>query len=408
MPENTTLPNPVIAGSTPPVKEVPRAPKRDLGEYFGEKPAAPPPKAPEPVKEPAAAQEPPQEAPKPPAEAKTADPVPEAPKAEPEAKDDLDSLIESAAPKKPVAAQPVEDTPAAPKELRSAYEKLRTEHAKLKADAEKFHMEQNGNGDLKKAFEDLKSERDKLAERLAYAAYTESPDYENRFAKPTQESYASALELAGRLKNQLVERAGNAQDIQLLYNLYQTDISAASEKAEEMFGRAGDRILGKIEQFDQLEKQRIMAVEDWRKNATTRQTQQKLEMEKARANAMGIWKDQLDRERATRPDLYDFSADPKLSELSKRAEAFAEAAFLPDPTMPQEDVIRHQAKVRMLAGSAIPLMSKLHAANTEIEQLKTALAEYEGSKPKVKASGESSRAEKRKGLSAIEDYFRQD
>ena len=67
--------------------------------------------------------------------------------------------------------------------------------------------------------------------------------------------------------------------------------------------------------------------------------------------------------------------DPKLSDLHKRSEALAEAAFLPPPDSDPQQVIQHQAKVRMLAGAAIPLMAKLRAAQEEIAQLKATVSE---------------------------------
>ena len=361
----------------------------------------PPPTAPQPPEPPKTLQE----APEPPKAADTPPKPTESPTANPDAKaeaSDIDSLLDDVAPKKPAQAEPVQA--AAPKELRSAYEALKAEHAKLKAEIEKASSEK-GTSELQKAYEELKADRDTLAEKLAYAAYTESPEYESRFNKPTQEAFAHAIEVAGRIKNQLADRPGNSSDIQALYNLYQVDIAAATERAEEMFGKAGDRLLSKIEAFDQAEKARILAVEDWRKNAGTRKAQSEMEQQKARASLLETWKQSIEGERARRPELYDFSADPKLSDLHKRSEAFAEAAFIPPPDSDPQQVIQHQAKVRMLAGAAIPLMAKLRAAQDEIAQLKATVSEYDGSKPKVKPTGEGSVKEKKYGLSALDSYF---
>lgn len=409
MPKETTTPTlPPGATNAPPPPEPPRSPKRGLEEFIGETtkpnpeppPTSPPP--PEPPKTPQDAQEP----------TKAADTPPkptESPTANPDAKadaSDIDSLLDVVSPQKQAQVQTkAEHVPLTdPKELRSVYAELKKEHSNLKAEVERIKSGKELS-DMREAFEQLKADRDALAEKLAYAAYTESPEYENRFNKPTQEAFAHAIEVAGRIKNQLADRPGNSSDIQALYNLYQVDIAAATERAEEMFGKAGDRLLSKIEAFDQAEKARILAVEDWRKNAGTRKAQSEMEQQKARASLLETWKQSIEGERARRPELYDFSADPKLSDLHKRSEAFAEAAFLPPPDSDPQQVIQHQAKVRMLAGAAIPLMAKLRAAQEEIAQLKSTVSEYDGSKPKVKPTGEGSVKEKKYGLSALDSYF---
>lgn len=381
--------------------EKPRADKRGLDDYLAEttpRVEAPPaeraPKAPEP----------PEDAPEAPPQDKPADSPSGASEGNPdETEGDLDSLIESVVPKPKPSPSPEDTNTNTPKGLRTAYETLKKEHDKLKSDFEK--AKSGADEDLKKAFEELKAERDQLAEKLTYAAYTESPEYAEKFGRPAENAYADAIALVGRVKNAVTGTTGTAGDIQALYHLYSQDIAAATERAEELFGRAGDRIIAKIEQIDTAEKNRLMAVEDWRKNASARQTAHKLESDKHRKRILDVWQDQIRLERETRPDLFDNSKDPNLSSLQKRAEAFAELAFVPDNSMDEERLVRHQAKVRMLAAASIPLLSKLNTANKEIETLKAALAEYEGGKPKVKSTGEASKAEKKVGMAALSQYF---
>lgn len=349
------------------------------------------------------------EAPEPPKAADTPPKPTESPTANPDAKadaSDIDSLLDVVSPQKQAQVQTkAEHVPLTdPKELRSVYAELKKEHSNLKAEVERIKSGKELS-DMREAFEQLKADRDALAEKLAYAAYTESPEYENRFNKPTQEAFAHAIEVAGRIKNQLADRPGNSSDIQALYNLYQVDIAAATERAEEMFGKAGDRLLSKIEAFDQAEKARILAVEDWRKNAGTRKAQEEIENQRVASSRMEMWKQSYENEKSRRPELFDFSNDVKLSEIHKKSDAYAEAAFFYDPKSIDESAIKHMSSVRMLAGAAIPLMAKLRAAQEEIAQLKSTVSEYDGSKPKVKPTGEGSVKEKKYGLSALDSYF---
>lgn len=383
---------------TAPIKIATRADAKDVGSYFGEpepqKPTTTPPKAPEPPK-PEVKPEPPKQPTEPVAKVDPVKPVEPAKPAEP------DDLLESAAPRKPEkSTEPIQG---GPRELREAYAKEKSEVARLKAEVEKLSKE--GPKEIVESLQRLQTERDELAKKLAFHDYANSPEYEAKYVAPFKQTAASAYDIVKKLRHQIEERTGTEADVNELYYTFVRDPASAIEKAQESFGAASGLIMAKIETMVETNNKGQEAIQEWTKDSASRRALQQAEVEKRRTETVEIWKDQIERETATRPDIYNpGDDDPKIKDLYSRAQKFADAAFIPDASMTHEQMVRHQAKVRSMAAVLPVILAKNRALEDKLAKAEEALKEYEDGKPRIKSTGETQKAKKH-GLSALEDYF---
>lgn len=391
-PSPAPAPTKPAASSAPPAPEPPRAAKKPIDDYFsGGKKAEPP--APKPP-----VQKPPEQPEPTPEPEPTTQQTPEPPKPA-EVKDDPLSVdLESLTGRKPEAPAP---TDTGPKELRAAYEKLKTEHGSLAAKVKKLEALES----LKEDYERVQKERDDLAKRLEQANYLESPTYKKEWEEPFIERLEGLYKEAESMLVEDGTRVGSQADVNELYSLWK-DRTKALARARELFGPDSTLIIQKLNELKEFESKRDKAIGTWRETKAQRQQREMQESQQQKQMFAETWVNSIESERKSHPELYTFDGDEELGKLAKNGEAIADAAFMGVEGIEPVKMIQLQAIVRNRAAAFGPMARKALKLEARVKELEGQIKEFESSAPEVKGSKGESSGGKRKGFAALEDYMK--
>lgn len=296
------------------------------------------------------------------------------------------------------------------KEWRTKYESLQQELSKPKDDPEK-----------KTLAERLEAREKRLAEleqELRYSAYERSEEYKDKYEQPFLSAYTAARSKIASLKvrdGRAVDHDGNVvsegtwrqgapEDFDTLMRIQ--DDETAADYAEKVFGNKASIALFHRERAQELNRQRLTAIDDYRKKGSeheklTKETTQKQQAE-ITTQLQTFWKKHQSDPVEKFPHLFKpIDGDEKgNAELQKgfdmATRAFASLHRVNDPTIsPQEreSLIANHAAVFNWAMAGRRLAFKNSEMTKELTELKAKLKQYEDSEP----SGGITRKQKTEG-----------
>ena len=373
-------------GPTPP----PPKPERPLSEYFGEGDSPPKQDEPKPGPEPAESKN-----------QQKSEAVPDLPEIPAPKKGESETAQTGAAEEtrevpKPKPAQPgdvLSDIEQAsqsfqtPKALREAYTKLKEEHAVMKQSYEDM---------LKK----LEAKVAQLSDALKYADYSKSPEYEEKYVKPIKTRLENTIKLVKKLPVMSGERFGTPEDVEELYALWLRNPAQALSVAKERFDAAAQLVLDQVAGIAEANEAATSALEEFRKDMSEREA-------KRTARLHEIWSETIKTETEKRPDLFKFDEDAELAPIAKKYAEFADAAFLGNPELAPEELVRIQALVRTMAAAFGPIAHDRARLKQRVADLENELSNYKKSGPTA-SPGEAAaqrKKEKKVGLEALDEYL---
>lgn len=317
-----------------------------------------------------------------PVEPTPAPPVPAKapPKTEPAkpAEDLLSELSKpSPGPEKPEAPEaPASPTPTGG-QLRQKLEETLAENKRL----QERMVELEGGAESAKEADALKQKAQQLEERLRVVSYRDSDEYKTKHEKPIETAIAKAAKVAARLKLESGEGMGKPTHVAELHSLLARDDDAkAVERATELFGEAGARILDAVQDIVDAEQSAGEALQNWQKESVERSQREVAEVRKTIDTRLKQFRQNVSDFQEQRPELFEF--DDTQAEAFKKYSDIADAAFTGDGRRPEE-LIPVQALVRNMAAAFVPTRLQLQAAKARIAELETHVQQLSGASPQV-------------------------
>lgn len=284
-------------------------------------------------------------------------------------------------------------------ELRTAYDRLKKEHAALKAEAETLKKAQKPNAedpDKPKLLESLK-ERDarlkELQDEIKYLSYERSDEYKEKYQKPYEETASAATSRAIQLKvpNSETGVSRNLTDKEFWEIVRIGDDDAALSAAEALFGENSTRANFLIERRNEVisaYRRGEQAKEEYRKTSSERektelekrlQQQQTSQAERTKIN------EQFKTLNQAAIDKYKEWFQPEEGDevgnkLLAKGFEMADRAFSPNGMNPEKLVKLHSA-VRNKAAGFDRLAYKAKSLKSRVAELEKELEEYKTSDP---------------------------
>lgn len=327
------------------------------------------------------------EAPKPP---KTA-PEPPAPG------DDADNAPPPAETKPPTPPEPKIKA----KSLREAYDNMKAELAKVRAENEKIGkqpIDLKNHPEVVKLTEQLRKAEERAQEReeeLRYSNYERSEEYKTKWLQPYLDAYSEGQQFVQQLQVEGAEgqyRDGKAEDFDVAVAAYLRDPKEGIRTINDLFGDQAAGVLYHAKEVQKLLSARRRAEEDYRKNGAEREksrTEHQSNMAKQR-------REMYENEKNTAIDKYPqwfkpVEGDEDGNRLLERGREQADAAFgagkLRDPKtgewvqMSEEQMVKLHAAIHNRASAFPRAIHWLKQKDVRIKELETRLKEYEASEP---------------------------
>lgn len=321
-----------------------------------------------------------------------------------------------------------EPKPVKAAELRNAYENLKREHHKLKADLEKARTASQDETRVKQLQELLDNERKTRTEienELKMSAYERSQEFKDKFQRPYMDAYKMGRQKAASLKIQEIKndvdevvrpgRQGTEADFDLIMRI--DDDDTAAEKAAELFGPVkAQSVLYYRERVQELHNSSRSEIEDYRNKAATREKemteartrQEQEQAERIKANGETFRK-LVEEGIKAKPEYFTpAEGDNEAAEMVKRGQAVADSLFSginPKTGRPYtpDGLVKFHAFVRNAVAAHGHILHKLKAAEVKMAELESDLVEYKQS-GSSKDSGRAGDTRKGDGLPGEEEF----
>lgn len=276
------------------------------------------------------------------------------------------------------------------KEWRAKYESLEKELSKVKDDPEKKTLSERLEAREKRLAE--------LEQELRYSAYERSEEYKDKYEQPFLNAYTAARSKIASLKvrdgrtvdhdgNVVSEgtwRQGTPEDFDTLMRI--SDDETAADYAEKVFGNKASIALFHRERAQELNRQRLTAIDDYRKKGSEREKttleQQKEQQTKLQETINKVWETENKTAQEKYPQWFKpEEGDEKGNTLLENGFRLADLAFSGNGKLPPQEMAKLHSAIRNKAGGFDRLAYKLSLATKELKDLKAKLAEYEQSEP---------------------------
>lgn len=290
------------------------------------------------------------------------------------------------------AEQPLE-----PAALRKAYDETKGKVATLEKELADLKAKPAEDPEKKKLGETL-AERDKrlaaLEEEMRYTNYEKSQDYQDKYWKPFESAYNAGRQKAAALKAVNADtgetRQGAAEDFDTLMKI--TDDDAAADKAYELFGQKAPMVLWHREKVQDLNGQRVNALDTFRKEGTARDQQRAEQHSQSQKQLASQWEAETKGAVEKYPQWFKpVEGDAEDAKFLGRGMELADAAFnggvIRDAETGQfkklgaDELMKLHAAMRNKAGAFDALVHRLGKATKELKAAQTRLKEFEKSEP---------------------------
>lgn len=348
-----------------------------------------------------------------------APPAPKAPEKPAEAPKE-----EPKSPEKPVEKvpdkpkeEPVEPKPQKASTLRENYDRLKGELKQAqerlsKYDEEKSKIPQQDNHlkELQAKYEELQKKHEDTENKLKFAKYEDTGDYQKLYLQPYIDAYTDGRERAKSLKvierkNDLDEviqhaRQGTPDDFDAI--MAKQDEDEAAQMAADLFGAKAPMVIYHRESTIKTNKARLRAIDEYKTKGSEQEKSIAEQTKKQQQEASEIYQQTVKAAREN-PKYKDYFApaegDNYGNSLLEQGDALADLAhgtltkddFGKLPKAVQEkitagkfdnkEMVKLHAAIRNKAAGFDRLAYKYRAAMKQIEELQKSLSDYEESAP---------------------------
>lgn len=271
--------------------------------------------------------------------------------------------------------------------LRSAYENVKKRAAELEQEVktlkESKPQEDPNLKTYKERLEAAEKRQQDLETELKYSAYERSDEYQNEYQKPFEESYNWGKTKVSKLKVDMGDgefRQATPEDFDKIILI--PDDSEAVDVAEKMFGNKARIVLEHRWELQKLDAKRFRAIEDFKKNGAERETLRTRETEKQQEQTGRLWKELNETAASNFPKWFKpEEGDEKGNQLLEEGYKLADAAFSRNEGKSPEELVRLHASIRNRAAAFTREVYRNLKLESQIEDMKKKLAEYEASVP---------------------------
>lgn len=320
-----------------------------------------------------------------PQDTKPAKPAPEA-----EGDDDLSEFFQkpkpAEAPAKPAeaakpAAPATTETPSGPKELRAAYESTKAEVATLRKQLADVQSGGEQSKEKDTLIAKLTQERDAAEERLRYANYEQSAEYEQKYVQPIKQAID---DLAEEVAQETITDMESGNEVPISRNdvirfLNIQTFKEASEQAKR-FGPLAEHMMAARGQIHRMNRAAIKAKEDYRTNGKAIEQQRQAETAAAQEKARSVFEETSTRIAQKFEDFRENPEDKEGSELFKKGLDFYDRLARRDG-LTQEQRIKMTAVVRAKSAAYDRKVLEVTRLREEVAKLKADNAKLLGSEP---------------------------
>ena len=287
--------------------------------------------------------------------------------------------------------KPADQVPKQPKELRAAYESLKSksetlekELATLKAERAKPPAEDPEKKALFDRAQAYEKRLKELDEELKYAAYERTPEYQDRYEKPFIDAYTTGREKVSRLSVIMPDgntRKATAEDFDRFLQI--SDDDRAADVASEMFGPAkAPMVLYHREKVQELLNARTRAVEDFRKTGSERFKKAEQDQVANQTKLRELW----ENENKAVQEKYEWfrsrEGDEEGNALLSKGYELVDQGFNGEISrLPLERQVQIHAAIRNRAAAFGRLVHDNKALTAKVAELEKELAQYGESEP---------------------------
>lgn len=274
------------------------------------------------------------------------------------------------------------------RELREEYERQKAEFTKTQAELTEARDQlkeagQHKTPELLERIQSLEKEREQYAKELAFVNYERSPEYKEKYTKPItaafSNAYADVQEMTVSDPRSGEERAATPEDFNHLVRL---PIKEATKLAQEWFGPLAQTVLTHRAEVNRLDRGRIAALEDYKKNSVQYETDRAAKRAAQSESNNAFW-DSANKDIAEKFPAYfkPDENDPQSGELLQKGFQLFDAAISPGSPLTPEQRMRTLAAMRHKAAAFDRLALQLNAKSKKIADLENELAQYQSSEP---------------------------
>lgn len=320
-----------------------------------------------------------------------------------ESDDSISSILGEESGPAEVAPKTNEPEPKTPKELRSAYaevkserEKLKAENARVSAKLREYENNKPSTEPLTTRIKELEGKLESYEKQTQLTDYTRSQDFQEKYAKPYEQSWAKAIHDLTQLTIEDGEgnrRQVTPKDIEALASL---PLAQLDETAEQWFGKSAHRVIRHVESIRELAEKQHNAIEQAKTNAEKHHTENQNRSKAEREQLNDIWQKAHKLLQEKMPEMFGSpETDPEGNAAFERGLRFYDETVNPDSgkNLPADVRVKRMAAIRNKAAAYDRLALHNKSLKEENAKLKAELKQFEKSEP----SGGSTKAQDKGG-----------
>lgn len=320
------------------------------------------------------------------------EPVPESPQ-KPEAEPDDDSPVKPKSlaeldalgkPKEPTEEKPSDDQidEPGPKHLRKAYNDLKIERERLAKELEEAKRSKDTSAEIeavKRELEAAKARYKLLSDEIDYADEVDSPEFRDKWIKPYQEAIQAAQEDITQLARATDDQPGSIQDLNQILQMNRVD---AMRRIKELFPDFSDMVYRHYENIHGRWKEYNAKQSGFKQSIQERRAKQAEEAK----TMQETFRKQFDTLKGDTEKKFSFLFNRK--DLGKDEQAYLEQGYKEADTVLNGDPNLKPEEFNAVLAEAyhkiahfprfVLISSKLKAENAE---LRAKIAKYESSEP---------------------------
>lgn len=281
-----------------------------------------------------------------------------------------------------VQAEPPKGTA---KELRTALENTKKELAAARSELEKVKKAPKADDPEKKTIlERLQAEekrRQEIESELKFANYEKTPEYEEKYVKPMKAAFDTAYkELEGYPVKDADgnETKASAEHFNALLNM---PSGKAALQAREWFGDLSVEVLAHRRRILEMNENRKLAIDDFRKQGGEREKQMQIERAARAEKEQELWRSSIEEQVQKYPQFFGpEEGDEQGNSILEKGYQVADLVFS-GADLPPEKKVKLHATVRNKAGAFDRVAFKYKQAQDKIAALEKELADFKKSEP---------------------------
>lgn len=287
--------------------------------------------------------------------------------------------------KPPVAPEKGSDEPKSAGELRKAYNTVKTERDTLKKQIEDMGKRTAKDDPETKAIIESATKANarlqELESEIKHLKYERSSEYKDRFEKPIEKAFNSAISEVKQMTVSTDEgdRAATTDDFNAILR---APTQQAATMAKNMFGDAAAEVLAHRREILKLNQQRQDAIEEYRTKGAESEKEQTAKHATESQRLRVVWEQESKGVLEKYPQFFGpEEGDDEGNKFLEDGFKLADLAFLGTDRLPPEKLLQIRADVRARAAGFGRAVIKSKRLEAKVAALEKELQQYKASEP---------------------------